>query len=141
MRRALVALVAIVAVIGGLTLVVRGGGALPDAPRAVAWDHEVCAHCHMHVGEPRSAVQLVTDAGDVLVFDDAGCALRYLAERRPAVHRLWFHGEGDAWIAADAVAFVAAPATPMGSGLIAVPAGTPGARSLADVTASLGGPR
>jgi hypothetical protein len=113
--------------------VVSAAGELPDAPLPVAWDREVCGHCRMHVGEPRHAVQLVAQDGAVTHFDDVGCALRYLAERRPAIHRLWFHGEGDTWLGADRVGFVTTAVTPMGSGLLAVDAATPGARRLAEV--------
>ena len=100
---------------------------VPDAPRAIAWDKEVCAHCHMLVGEPRAAAELVTDDGDVFVFDDPACAVRFVAEKHPQVHRLWFHGDGDTWIAADDAAFVTTRETPMGSGRVAVPKDTPGA--------------
>jgi copper chaperone NosL len=128
-----IAAAVIASLVAVVIVVVRGSGELPDQPQPVAWDRETCAHCHMHVGEPRHAAQLVTTDGDVLVFDDVGCALDYLADRDPSIHRLWFHGEGDAWIAADDVAFAPAAATPMGSGLVAVEAGTPGATPLAEV--------
>ena len=128
-----VALVIVVAIAALVVVVVRGSGAPPDAPVPIAWDRETCGHCHMHIGEPRHAAQLVTVDGEVVSFDDPGCALDYLAARRPAIHRLWFHGEGDRWIAADDVAFLETPSTPMGSGLIAVDAGTPGAKTLAEV--------
>jgi hypothetical protein len=137
MTRLLVALAVVGALAAGVFLVVRGAGALPDQPVPVAWDRDVCGHCQMHVGDPRHAAQLVTTAGEVVHFDDVGCAVRYLAERRPAVHRLWFHGEGERWIAADAVGFVPAAATPMGSGVVAVDAATPGARSLAEIELDL----
>jgi len=130
MKAGLVIAVLIAALVA---LVVRGSGQLPDAPVPVAWDRDVCGHCRMHVGDPRHAVQLITDDGAVTNFDDVGCALRYLRERRPRVHRLWFHGEGETWIPADQVGFVAAATTPMGSGLIAVELHTPGARSLDEV--------
>jgi copper chaperone NosL len=132
----LIGMIVVAGLGAGAWLVVRGSGALPDQPVPVAWDRETCGHCHMHVGEPRHAAQLVTAAGEVVNFDDVGCALDYLEARRPAVHRLWFHGEGERWLAADEVGFVAAEATPMGSGLLAVEAATPGARSLAQVEAS-----
>ena len=112
---------------------VRGSGALPDEPVPVAWDQETCGHCHMHVGEPRYAAQLVTTAGQVANFDDVGCALDYLSAKRPDVHRLWFHGDGEQWIPAGDVAFLATRSTPMGSGLLAVEAGTPGAKTLDEV--------
>lgn len=93
---------------------------IPDAPVAIAYDREACTHCHMLIGDPRYAVQLVTDAGDVLDFDDPGCALRYLAQAHPAVHRLWFHdAASDRWIAAADVRFARGATTPMGSGLAA----------------------
>ena len=113
--------------------VVRSSGQLPDEPVPVAWDREVCSYCRMHVGEPRHAVQLVTADGTVRNFDDVGCALQYLAAHRPDVHRLWFHGEGTAWIPADRVGFVATAVTPMGFGLLAVDGRTPGARRLDEV--------
>ena len=93
---------------------------LPDAPSPIAYDREACAHCHMLIGDPRYAVQLVTDGGEVLDFDDPGCALRYLAEAHPAVHRLWFRdARRDRWIAAGEVRFVRGADTPMGYGLAA----------------------
>ena len=96
-----------------------------DAPTAIAYDREACTHCHMLIGDARYAVQLVTDAGDVLDFDDPGCALRYVAEVHPAIHRLWFRDHRrDAWIAAGDVRFVRGAATPMGYGLAADLAGT-----------------
>ena len=133
MRAALITLGVLAALAAGVVLVVSGSGELPDRPVAVAWDRETCGHCHMHLGEPRYAVQLVTRDGAVINFDDVGCALDYLGAVRPEVHRLWFHGEGDRWIAAEDVGFVSAPATPMGSGLVAVDAETPGARRLEEV--------
>ena len=100
-------------------------GSIPDAPTAIAYDREPCAHCHMLIGDSRFAVQLVTDDGDVLDFDDPGCALRYLAELHPAVHRLWFRDHRrDRWTAARDVHFVRGVDTPMGYGLAADSAGT-----------------
>lgn len=134
MTARLIALAVLVALAAGIFVLVRGSGGLPDAPVPVAWDRETCGHCHMHVGEPRYAAQLVTEDGEVINFDDVGCALDYLTAKQPRVHRLWFHGEGDRWILADDVAFLATHTTPMGSGLVAVDAGTPGAKTLAEVT-------
>jgi len=132
----LIALAVLAGLAAVVVFVVRGAGALPDGPLPIAWDRETCAHCHMHIGEPRHAVQLITTDGEVASFDDVGCAIRYLAAHSPAIHRLWFHGEGDTWIPADRVGFVATGATPMGSGLLAVDATMPGARTLAEVSAT-----
>lgn len=128
-----IVLVAIAALTGAVVHVVTAAGELPDAPLPVAWDREICGHCRMHVGEPRHAVQLVAEDGAVTTFDDVGCALRFLTEHKPAIHRLWFHGEGETWIASDRVGFVTTAATPMGSGLLAVDGATPGARRLDEV--------
>jgi hypothetical protein len=133
MKAALVTGAALAGLVGIVVHVVSASGDLPSAPVPIAWDREVCGHCRMHVGEPRHAVQLVTRDDVVTNFDDVGCALRFLAERQPAVHRLWFHGDGETWIAADRVGFVTAAVTPMGSGLVAVEASTPGARRLDEV--------
>lgn len=108
-----------------------------DRPVPVPWDKVACDHCGMLVGEPRHAAELVTRSGDVEFFDDPGCLFRYEAERSPAVAHLWFRGgEGeDAWLSGRGVAFATGATTPMGSGLVAVPAGTPGALSLPDARA------
>jgi hypothetical protein len=103
-------------------VVVRGGSEIPDEVQPIAWHRQACAHCGMLVGEPRHAAQLITTEGEVLAFDDPGCALRYLDERHPGVHRLWFHGE-QAWIPFDRTRFLVGGRTPMGSGLIAVEGG------------------
>lgn len=118
---------AVVAVVIAVVMLQR----LPDGPVPIAWDQEACAHCHMHVGDPHFAAQLQLADGRVLNFDDPGCALHYLARVRPEeVHALWFHAlRDDRWLRRAEVAFVEVNPTPMGWGLGAVPAGTPGALS------------
>ena len=107
---------------------------LPDSPQPIAWNKEPCAHCHMLIGDPAYAAQIITDDGAVLSFDDPGCAARYIAEQHPAIHRAWFHaGHGDEWIPLADVAFVRTVTSPMGSGVIAVHRGTPGALALGDL--------
>ena len=129
-----VAVAVAVAVVG---LVVWRLQALPDGPVEIAWDHEACAHCHMHVGEPRFAAQLQLTDGRIFNFDDPGCALRYVAENpRLKVHALWFHdSREDRWRARSDIAFVAVGVTPMGYGLGAVAPGTDGALSFDAATA------
>lgn len=110
----------VVLVLGGVVaVVIRGSGAVPDQPVPIAWDRELCGHCHMHVGDPRHAAQLVTDDGDVVSFDDVGCAFQYLDAHHPAVHRLWFHGAGARWIPSERAMFLTGGDSPMGSGLLA----------------------
>lgn len=91
-------------------------------PAPVAWDRTRCQRCGMLVSDPGYAAQLRRSDGSVEVFDDPGCLLLTLGagagEGSPA---LWFHhAREERWLAGDAVAFVAAPHTPMGYGLAAV---------------------
>lgn len=107
---------------------------LPDSPQPIAWNKEPCAHCHMLIGDPAYAAQIITKDGTVLSFDDPDCAARYIAEHHPAIHRAWFRaGRGNEWIPIGDVAFIHAPTSPMGSGLAAVHRGTPGAIALGDL--------
>ena len=108
--------------------------AAPDGVQPIAWNAEACAHCHMLIGDPAFAAQIITEDGTVLSFDDPGCAARYIAEVHPKIRRAWFHaGKGDAWIPIADVAFVPVPHSPMGSGVLAVRRGTPGALTLGDL--------
>jgi copper chaperone NosL len=127
-------IVALALLAGMLVLVVRDGTHVPDEVQPIAWNAEACAHCKMLIGDPAYAAQIITDDGDVLSFDDPGCAARYLRERAPHVHRAWFHaGRGDRWIPLAEVGFVPAQGSPMGSNMIAVPRTTPGAVGLEDL--------
>jgi len=82
----LAALALALAVIAGVVLVVRGAQQLPGEVQPIEWHRQACAHCQMLIGEPAHAAQLITSEGEVLGFDDPGCAMRYLDERRPTVH-------------------------------------------------------
>ncbi len=107
---------------------------LPSSPQPIAWNKEPCAHCHMLIGDPAYAAQIITDDGTVLSFDDPDCAHRYIVEHHPAIHRAWFHaGHGNEWIPLADVAFVRVTTSPMGSGLAAVHRGTPGAIAFGDL--------
>lgn len=124
-----------------IVLIVQFTQALPSGPVAIVWDREACAECHMHVGEPRFAAQLQTDEGAVLNFDDPGCALHYLATRKPSVHALYFHHlRQDRWLPRAAVGFVPSEATPMGYNLGAVEATTAGALSFEAAMAQVSAP-
>lgn len=128
------AIVALLLLGAALAFVVRGGTAIPDGVQPIAWNKEACAHCHMLIGDPAYAAQVITTDGDVLSFDDPGCAVRYLREHKGHIHRAWFHaGHGDRWLAVADVGFVRVAASPMGSNLIAVARTTPGALAVEDV--------
>lgn len=118
--------------VAAVIAIVHGGHTVPDEVQPIAWNRQACAHCRMLIGDPHHAAQLVTDDGDVWSFDDPGCALRYIAEHHSRVHRSWFHdSRGDRWLGVDDVGFLTGGSTPMGSGLLAVERGTPGAIDLA----------
>lgn len=126
---------AVAAVIGALVFFVMRAQRLPEGPQPVAWDAEPCAHCHMLIGAPGFAAQLVRKDGAVLNFDDPGCLLRHLADEQPEVHALWFHHAGeDRWIPGDAVAFRRVAESPMGWGFAAVGAHEPHDLDRATVT-------
>lgn len=110
-----------------------------DAPAPIAFDREPCAHCRMVISEPRFAAQLQRESGEVESFDDPGCLLAALAADAASaapVRALWFHHvREDRWLDASRVAFEPGDRTPMGYGLGAVDAGTPGAMTLAEARA------
>lgn len=104
-------------------LACSGGG--PDAEPSIAWDHEVCARCAMLVSDPRYAAALVTSGGRTIPFDDPGCLFAYEA-KHPEPAKAWFH-DGERWRREAETAFTTGGVTPMGSGLVTVPAETAGA--------------
>lgn len=105
-------------------------------PMPIAYDKESCAYCHMLIGDPRFAAQLLTEDGDVVNFDDPGCLLRYVAEKHPRPRAIWFRdSRGERWLAAANTGFVRDPKTPMGWGVAAVERQTPGALSYDEASA------
>jgi hypothetical protein len=104
---------------------------LPEGPVPIVWDREVCAHCSMHVGDPRFASQLQTTDGDVLSFDDPGCLFDYLRSHQVAIHALYFRNHAkDEWLAEPEVGFVSVEDSPMGYGIAAVPRDQPDAHDI-----------
>jgi hypothetical protein len=125
--KGLLLLAALVAI--GLAFVRFNRVTLPEGAVPVVWDGEVCAHCKMHVGDPRFAAQLQTTAGDVSNFDDPGCLFDYLASHDVSVHALYFRNyEDDNWLSESDVGFLTVKDSPMGYGIRAVPKDTPEAR-------------
>lgn len=98
----------------------------PNAPPEVAFDHVACDHCSMLLSEPRHAAVLRERQGKERYFDDPGCLFTFVMEKHPAIAQMWFHTE-HGFVREDEVAFSTGAHTPMGSGLLAVPVGTPGA--------------
>lgn len=133
MSKAVTKVVLAVAVLLGVgaALVRLNQPTLPSGPVPIVWDGEVCAHCKMHVGDPRFAAQLQADTGDVLSFDDPGCLFDYVAANDVSRHALYFRdSQSDGWLAESEVGFVSVDDSPMGYGIAAVPKTTSGARGL-----------
>ncbi len=94
----------------------------------------------MLISEPRFAAQLQTEDGVVESFDDPGCLFARLDATNPKVRALWFHHlREDRWLSADEVGFEPTDKTPMGYGLGAVDAGTPGALTLDEARGRVAG--
>jgi hypothetical protein len=111
----------VLAAAGAIAAVVWWGTRLPEGPEPIAWDREACAHCHMHIGEPGFAAQLILSDGRVVDFDDPGCLLAYLDDEKPDVHRAWLHHErDDRWLRLEDAAFRPVERSPMGFGLATV---------------------
>ena len=110
-----------------LLLVLLGCSRDPDAPPEVHYDLDACADCGMLVSDPAYASALVTKEGKTLVFDDPGCLFHHLVTQAPSVGTMWFHdAAGGRWLKTGEVAFAPGAHSPMGSGLLPVPAGTHG---------------
>lgn len=131
------------AAVGAFVFLLVRAQALPAGAVPVVWDKTACAHCRMHVGEPGFAAQLQLKDGRVLDFDDPGCLVKWL-DAHPqdasseAVHGMYFHHKAeDRWLSRDDAGFVAAVPSPMGFGIAAVDAATPGASTFAQAAAQI----
>lgn len=110
---------------------------LPMGPVEPVWDQQACAHCRMHVGEPRFAAQLQTAQGDVWFYDDPGCLAEHLDAARDSgraldVHAIFFrHLHEPRWVSEAEARFVTVSPTPMGFGFGVVDAADPAALEFA----------
>lgn len=107
--------------IGLIALFVAAACSLPNGPQEIVWDKEACAHCRMHVGDKRFAVQIQTTDGRVFNFDDPGCAFKFREKNELPIHAVWYrHAGEDRWIAEADARFVRGAETPMGFGFAAI---------------------
>lgn len=131
------ALLVVAAAVALVADVIRRAEALPRGPVPVVWDRTPCAECRMSVSDQAWAAQLQTADGRVLDFDDAGCLFRFQAREGVAPHAVYFRDvHGDRWLAEAEAAFLETGPSPMGYDLGAVPAGTPGALTVAAARAT-----
>jgi len=115
--------------LGGLVLVCLGvivlgcGGGETEGPPVVALGEAACQVCGMKISDPLYAAVSRTPEGETFTFDDPGCLIRHLRERRDWVgDRIWmaaYDGEGTL-VPLDGVTLVWAEfPSPMGSGFAA----------------------
>ena len=95
-----------------------------DAPTDPVWGKQACAHCGMLVGERRYAAQAAV-AGERKYFDDIGCMILFMEERKVRPDHTWVHA-GDAWLDAAAARYANDAKTPMDFGLEARAPGSAG---------------
>jgi copper chaperone NosL len=96
----------------------------PPQPAALDTKHEACASCRMAISDARLAAQLVAPAEEPVFFDDVGCLVGYLKEKRslrPATVAYVADHRTKAWVEAGRAIYtkVAGLETPMGSHLVA----------------------
>lgn len=99
-----------------LSLIVLGCS--NDLDRAVdpVWGKQACEHCKMLVSHRASASQLVLD-GERYHFDDIGCMIQWLDEKRRTA-RAWVRA-GDSWLDAEQARYRGGAMTPMDHGYVA----------------------
>ncbi len=87
-----------------------------DGPTEPAWGKQPCAHCAMVMSDRRFGAQLLTGSSDRFFFDDVGCMVLFLEERKPRAARAWVHdAQTGRWL--DALAARYSPAaSPMDFG-------------------------
>ncbi len=95
-----------------------------DGPTDPVWGKEPCAHCRMLVSDARYAAQVVA-GGDRKYFDDVGCMVRWLEDRKAAGKsgadrngdRAWVRdATANRWLEAERARYVRGAKTPMDFG-------------------------
>jgi hypothetical protein len=123
-------IVVLTLIVGAIVaFVVVSNRQVPEGPVPVVWDKTACAHCVMHLGDPRFAAQLTTTSGDTFFYDDPGCLFlhrRTLLETSTKIHAMWFCDmNGNGWLSQQDVAFLATEGSPMDFGFGAIQRGFP----------------
>lgn len=118
-------LIAVAMITFAVVWAVRRSQALPDGPRPIVWDREVCTECRMIISDHHHAAQLQTVKGDVLDFDTPECLFIYLGRHHPLIHAIYFrHAYRDVWLDEHEAAFLRSADSPMGREFEAVDRGT-----------------
>lgn len=95
-----------------------------SGPEEPVWGKQACAHCKMLLSDKRYAAQLVDASSERSYFDDIGCLVSFVAERRVKEPRIWVRDEGaDLWLVAEVARYHGGAKTPMDYGFAAGAAG------------------
>jgi copper chaperone NosL len=101
----------------GVAAWVLAACATKEGPVEPVWGKQPCAHCAMILSDRRFGAQLLTDAGDRLFFDDVGCMVLAIDERRLASARAWVHdAESGRWLDAQTARYASGAPSPMDFG-------------------------
>jgi len=88
----------------------------------IRYGEQTCDRCGMIISEKRFSAAYRTGKGELLKFDDFGCALLHRAEQQEAIAQVWgYDYEETGWLDARGAFFVNSPTvtTPMGYGIVA----------------------
>ncbi|MGA1599132.1 MAG: nitrous oxide reductase accessory protein NosL [bacterium] len=87
-------------------------------PIPLTWDRDVCTQCRMAISDRFHAAQVIAPQGKGHVFDDIGCALKWLKQSNfSGKERIWVSDVADGeWIEAKRANWRAGDETPMGYG-------------------------
>ncbi len=95
-----------------------------DGPTEPVWGKQPCAHCAMVLSDHRFGAEVLTSDGDRFFFDDPGCMVLFVEERKLASARSWVRDEGAGrWVDARTARYEGGAQTPMDFGFEAKVAG------------------
>lgn len=86
-----------------------------------AWGKQPCGHCAMIVSDHATAAQLVAN-GDRVYFDDVGCMVAWLDERKVEPAHAWVR-KGETWVDAKSARYAPGARTPMDYGFVGADTG------------------
>lgn len=94
----------------------------PPLDRAIdpAWGKQPCGHCAMLIQDREAAAELVTPKGERVFFDDVGCLVSWIDEKKQQPAHAWARAPGGgSWVDARATRYAQGARTPMDYGFVA----------------------
>ena len=104
-----------------------------SGPEPIIYGRDVCAHCRMHLSQPGFGGELRDARGTLTKYDDVGCLLRAMLEKRTEIPEAWVEDHESGRLVPLLTARLVRTGrstTPMGSGIVAF-ADEAGARDFA----------